>query len=211
MRLVVLLTSVLVWENALLAAPADSIGMTLKIRARHEGAPREVHQHDTLYSGDKLELRIKVDRSAYVYVVQFFPDGSSATIFGGEPFRAPANQEVRVPDKTTQWLMLDQAIGQETLYIVASESAIPADERASAFRRIRDAHRAVNGRAAARDAKLAKRPIVAPALDVCPDDNPSWECRGVVLTDEDDDATFEGRSRGAAGMFVFAFKHAAHP
>lgn len=95
---------------------------------------------DTLESGDYFSYYVRVDRAAYVSVLQFFADGSAKVLFpeagpeggpeGGE-VRLLANQETRVPTDPGQWFQLDDAPGTEHVYVIAS--AMPLTQAAPAL------------------------------------------------------------------------------
>jgi hypothetical protein len=80
---------------------------------------------DTLHSGDLFNYYVRVDRDAYVYVMQFFADDSAKVLFPevGD-VRLSANQEARIPSDAGQWFQLDEAIGTEHLYVIASNTPL---------------------------------------------------------------------------------------
>lgn len=106
------------------AAVPGPLGM--QVRGLHMDKARTLKSsfgiNDVLHSGDFVAYEVWVDRPAYVYILQFFPDGSQAVHHPAteEPTKLEARTWVRVPPDARDWLELDDATGQENLYIVAS-------------------------------------------------------------------------------------------
>ncbi len=110
-----------------------TIRMDVGVWVKRDGAPRPARQYELLYNGDLLELMVKVECNAYLYVVQFYMDGSSEILFPptGEEFIAKAGQQVRIPKKG-QWLQIDEAVGRETFYVIVSDVALKKADHAVA-------------------------------------------------------------------------------
>lgn len=104
------------------AAASKSFELTFQTFASAEGGQRGVDQGATLKSGDKIALSVSVSRPAYVYVLQFFADGSAEVLFPGPGEERPINGTQRVPG--TGWFQLDNAVGEENVYVVASAEPI---------------------------------------------------------------------------------------
>jgi hypothetical protein len=97
----------------------------------------EIHILDpgeTLYSGDRLALRVEVDQPAYVYALyadskgqvnQIFPRQGHVRIDPGRPYRIPP---------VGQWLKLDSEAGQENLFVVAQTEPMSAEQVAGRVR-----------------------------------------------------------------------------
>jgi len=76
---------------------------------------------DLLRSGDYFHYEIRVDRDAYVYVLQFFADGASKMLFPEQgDVRLAAHHDTRVPPDPGLWFQLDDTIGTEHMYLIAS-------------------------------------------------------------------------------------------
>ena len=95
-----------------------SFELTFQTFASAEGGQRGVDQGATLKSGDKIALSVSLTRPAYIYVLQFFPDGSAEVLFPGPGEEHPITGTQRVPG--TGWFQLDDAVGEENVYVVAS-------------------------------------------------------------------------------------------
>jgi hypothetical protein len=83
----------------------------------------------TLRPGDYLEMFVTVNQPAYVYVVQFFADGTSAGLDpdAGDRLLQPGS-EVRIPEAADDLFQLDERIGDENVYVLMSrEPASKAD------------------------------------------------------------------------------------
>lgn len=79
-----------------------------------------VPEGSTLHDGDRIALSLRVTRPAYLYVMQFFPDGTAGVLFpqrAGEETPIEAGVQ-RIP--ATGWFELDKVTGNEHVYIVAS-------------------------------------------------------------------------------------------
>ena len=74
----------------------------------------------TLKSGDYFQVRTRIDRDSYVYVV--FHD-SLNKITGLEQGYIAGGMEFFLPDKDN-WYQLDTNTGGETIYVLASENEI---------------------------------------------------------------------------------------
>ncbi len=99
-------------------AGSKAFELTFQTFASSEGGQRGVDQGATLKSGDKIALSVTVSRPAYIYVLQFFPDGSAEVLFPGPGEELPVSGTQRVPN--TGWFQLDDAVGEEHVYVVAS-------------------------------------------------------------------------------------------
>ncbi|HUQ07395.1 MAG TPA: DUF4384 domain-containing protein [Kofleriaceae bacterium] len=101
------------------AAPADdAVSVTFQAFAAEGAGRRALAPGETLRSGDQVTMELTVDRAAYAYVLQFFADGSATVLF---PHAAEDNRvsgTTRVPP--TGWFQLDDTVGEETVYVVAS-------------------------------------------------------------------------------------------
>ena len=100
------------------------IDLTMRVRAEHEGKKFGVAPVDTLKTGDFVEMYVDLSTPAYLYVVQFFPDGTSAVLFPDHgDHLVPQGNEIRIPD-AAQSFQLDENRGEENVYVVASREPI---------------------------------------------------------------------------------------
>jgi hypothetical protein len=99
--------------------PDGAAKLSVQVQVQDGAILRSIAPGETLRSGDKIALSVTVDRPTHLYVLQFFPDGTSAVLF---PDSAADQNRVtgtsRVPD--SGWFQLDDSIGEENVYVVAS-------------------------------------------------------------------------------------------
>jgi len=83
----------------------------------------------TLKTGDQFRINFMTDGDGYVYVINFDSQGKALIIFphpeAGAGNQVKAGQTYEIPSSPASWYYLDDAKGQETLYIVASPFPIP--------------------------------------------------------------------------------------
>jgi hypothetical protein len=117
----------------------EALSLTLGVQAKEGGGLRTVRETDVLRTGDLLQFVVSVDQPAYVYIVQYFADGSAAVLHpeSGDALVRPG-YEARVPEAGS-WFKLVPPSGTEVVYFIASRRALgEADERvAEAIRLIR--------------------------------------------------------------------------
>ena len=92
-------------------------------------ARRALEIDDRLTSGAFFAYHVRVDRDAYVYVLQFYADGTAQVLFperGAE--QVFAGRETRVPLDPKSWFQLDDAVGTEHLYVIASTQPLETSE-----------------------------------------------------------------------------------
>ena len=118
-------------------AGSKSFELTFQTFASADNGQRSVEQGATLKSGDKIALSVSVSRPAYIYVLQFFPDGSAEVLFPAPGEERAISGTQRVPD--TGWFQLDDAVGEENVYVVAS--AEPLAQADTAVKKTVDAVR----------------------------------------------------------------------
>lgn len=104
------------------ASAAGQRRVSVRVEATSNGRRVPVGPGDTLRSGDRFVVYVRLDRDAYVHVVQFFADGTSAVLSSadGSPVRVLADAEARIPPSPDE-IELDDAVGEENLYVVVSE------------------------------------------------------------------------------------------
>lgn len=96
--------------------------------------------HATLQSGDLFAFHVTANEPVYLYVLQYFADGTRRVLFPEEgDVQIAADVEVRVPAADDAWFRLDEAVGVENLYFLTSPRPLAgADpELASLVREIR--------------------------------------------------------------------------
>jgi hypothetical protein len=115
------------------------INIEYSLRARREksvstaGAPEyepvRFHSGATLKTGDQFKINFMTDGDGYVYVINFDSQGKALIIFphpeAGAGNQVNAGQTYEIPSSPANWYYLDDAKGQEILYIVASPFPIP--------------------------------------------------------------------------------------
>ncbi len=82
------------------------------------GGRRPIAAGDSLRSGDRMTMTISVDRPAYAYVLQFFPDGTATVLFPQPNEDNRITGSMQVPPSGA--FELDDVLGEETVYVVAS-------------------------------------------------------------------------------------------
>lgn len=115
------------------AAPPP-LELTFQTVAGEGAASRGVRIGSTLHSGDRIALEMNLNRPAYVYVVQFFADGSASVLFPEAGEERPISGAQRIPG--TGWFELDDAVGDENVYVVASVA--PLAEADAAIQQVVD-------------------------------------------------------------------------
>lgn len=180
----------------------------MRVRARIDGEVRPIARGASLRSGDRVEVEIEVSRPAYVYIVQFFGDGSSAVLFptGEEPVQIAAGSAVRLPGDG-QWFELDDNPGDEHVYVAASSLPLERADAAiaDAVRSVRTSSRATatRSRARRRSASGSRRPNGAVALlDI--DTRSAPLTRGLITVRDTDAHEIEVRA-DESGLIVLHF------
>jgi hypothetical protein len=170
------------------------VSLSMRVQAQVNGSPRALAAGDTLKSGDRLELLLDVDAPAFVYVMQVFPDGSSAVLF-------PKDGDVEVKPGTStrlpaagQWFQLDDVTGTENLVVFASTRTL---KQAAP-----EAHQVV---AEVRRPPRPRKPGAPKAPGAL-----SLKSRGILVVGTDEGKTLKARTdeQGVA-IFRFSFQHAA--
>lgn len=94
----------------------------------------------TLRSGDLFAFHVAANEPVYLYVLQYFADGTRRVLFPEKgDVQIAADVEARVPAADDAWFRLDEAVGVENLYFMTSPRPLAgADpELASLVREIR--------------------------------------------------------------------------
>jgi hypothetical protein len=115
------------------------LSLSLRVQVKDGSTLRTVADGEALHTGDLVQFVVAVDQPAYVYIVQYFADGSAAVLHpeGGDALLRPG-YEARVPEPGS-WFKLVPPSGSEAVYFIATRRALgEADERvAEAIRIIR--------------------------------------------------------------------------
>ena len=108
------------------ATPVDDkpLDLTLRVRAERNHQKFGIAADDTLKSGDYVEMFVDLRSPAYLYVVQFFADGTSAVLYPsqGDKLVQPGT-EIRIPDGGNSF-QLDDHTGEENVYVLASRTPV---------------------------------------------------------------------------------------
>jgi hypothetical protein len=105
--------------------PGAALEVHLRVHARSGRTTTDVAPGDTLHTNDFLELLVSTNAKAYLYVVQTFPDGTSAVLFPETgDFVIEANAQTRVPSAGSDWFQLDENTGTEQISVIASRQPI---------------------------------------------------------------------------------------
>lgn len=90
------------------------------------GASIPVAAGATLATGELVELHVTVDRSGYVYVAQFFADGTFDLIYPTTNVidRIEVNTRIRVPSRPGAWLKISGAPGEEHVHVMFTASPL---------------------------------------------------------------------------------------
>ena len=188
-------------------AKPSKLEIILRARAKIEGSVRSVAPGDTLRTGDYLELFVHVSRAAYVYVIQFFPDGTSGVLFPNQgDVRVNAGEALRVPSGD-QWFQLDEHTGEEHVYIVASLRPIVevdatvhrtvAEIRASGSKTIEEAPPKKRKRRTSRR-KTSKKKKQAPIML-------AMNTRGLSVVTATNDTPVIKATADSSGLAIFRF------
>lgn len=108
-------------------AGAFSVSLQVEAQVRGETARRTLAPGQQLHSQDAYALKLRVDKPLYVYVVRYSATAWSTRMFPlrGD-FQLNAEEWLRLPADKKDY-QLDDKVGDETLYVVASRSPIDAE------------------------------------------------------------------------------------
>lgn len=208
------------------AAEAPALALTVRVNGKAGRLLQALESGDTLTSGDLVEVVVATDRPAYVYLVQRFADGSAVVLHpeSGD-LQLQGGLETRLPEPGA-WYRLDEATGEEHLYIVASEQPIGAADSvlAEALAEVRSEGTMATEVTAASTPKpplapqpTAPHPVSAgvaapharPAASRPSAPNPArlpFSSRGLVKAVEEGIAAIEADATGVA-IYHFWFRH----
>lgn len=106
---------------------AFSISLQIEAQGRGETARRTLAPGQELHSQDSYALKLRGDKPLYVYVVRYSATAWSTRMFPlrGD-FQLNPDEWLRLPADKKDY-QLDDKVGDETLYVVASRAPIDAD------------------------------------------------------------------------------------
>jgi hypothetical protein len=123
------------------AEPESALTLSIRVETKEGSALRSLADGETLRTGDLIQFMVAVDQPAYVYIVQYFADGTAAVLHpeGGDVLLRPGF-EARIPEPGQVFKLVPPA-GSEVVYFIASRRALgEADQRvAEAVKMIRKA------------------------------------------------------------------------
>jgi hypothetical protein len=121
------------------AEPETPLSLSLRVQTKEGAGLRSVTDGETLRTGDVVQFVVAVDQAAYVYIVQYFANGSAAVLHPerGDALLQPG-YEARIPEPGQVFKLVPPA-GEEIVYFIATRRTLgEADERvAEAIRMIR--------------------------------------------------------------------------
>lgn len=96
------------------------VSLELTTPRRDRPGEREVQPGESLGSGDKLAMQIRVDRPSYVYLLHTTPSGDVSVLYPEQgEVKAQPGEVVRVPP-SKEWFELSGKQGPESMVVVAS-------------------------------------------------------------------------------------------
>ena len=107
-----------------------AISLELEVQAkRMEGQIEIVKDGVTLRTGEEIVLGLKLSKSAFVYLFQRKPSGTIEVLFPDNELSKPENpippsDLVRIPPSGYSYVLNDNDIGEETIYIVVSKNEL---------------------------------------------------------------------------------------
>jgi hypothetical protein len=93
--------------------------------------PALVRDGARLHSGETIDFHLRVARTAWVYLIQVFPDGEAIILSPNDhqPERLASGVEHRVPADPRESFELDEITGTEEIMLIASERPLGPAER----------------------------------------------------------------------------------
>jgi hypothetical protein len=183
----------------LLASAADAkVKVWLTVDAKTPKGLQRMLQGGELKSGEQFQMQVKVDRKAYVYVVQFFPDGTSQVLFPEEgEVTVEAEEQMRLPPEG-YWFKLDTNAGTENIYVIASERPISQADKTTAS--ILDEVR--------KPKPKPKKKLPPDALAKNEVGGLTMKTRGVLLVKESAEEPMQVQAdKDGVAIVLFSFKH----
>jgi hypothetical protein len=199
--------------SLLLAAPFQ---VTVSVDQKTPSGLAPVRDGAALASGEKFQLRVTIDRAAFVYAVQFFADGTSALLYPKDhDVRTQPGVALRIPPEG-YWFELDDSLGLENIYVIASDAPIDdADAKtAEVIQRVKAGTGGSESKPPKRPAekkprKTAPKTAIASAEETYPG-GLTMRTRGIEIVADTPSDEVRVRSDDAGVAVVrFSFQHVA--
>ena len=84
----------------------------------------------TLKSGDQIQIMVERATPSFLYVIHQGPDGELTKLFPDGFTKDPSLPERQYIPVKHKWLKLDDSVGKETIYLLASQQALGSLEAA---------------------------------------------------------------------------------
>lgn len=121
------LVGALAWASG---SRAVEISLKVETPSQDQLLPHAVLPGENLRAGDRLALRVAVNRPAYVYAVYAEPEGKPALLYpkvsDAKDRMLQASRPLRIPEK--DWLHLSQRRGPGRLLLLASPHTLSLNE-----------------------------------------------------------------------------------
>ena len=184
--------------------PRLGFDLALQVRRSRNGVPHELHDGDTVMTGDRMRATVQTSEDAYLYLA--FCAHQELTIYppqGG--IRTRAGELILVPQAGAE-LVFDGDLGTEVLYVILSRTELsmagPHLEQALATQRPREAPVDCKASLAAKRAKPPSNQRAARSSTAGSTKVPTSSSSGVPLPSPPPDPDFErspGDSDAATG------------
>jgi hypothetical protein len=104
---------------------ARPLSLSVQMMAERGTQKWSLAENGKVKSGDLVELFVTVNQPAYVYVVQFEPDGSASVLFPprGDHLVQPGSEQ-KVPEGADNVFQLDTTTGRDHVYVLMSREPI---------------------------------------------------------------------------------------
>jgi hypothetical protein len=112
-------------------APGDPVNVFVEVDVRPKGEEHLVSLEPggPLHAGDRIAMRVRADRPAFVYVVQTDPTGSPHVLYPGDgDVEVSPESPVRLPHEG-QWLEVDEGVGADNFDLLVATA--PLDRTAA--------------------------------------------------------------------------------
>jgi len=104
------------------------VGVISKRGIPEASVERILKEGDTLYSNDYCRINFKLARDAYAYVVYYDSKGRLHQLYPDPalsiPHKVRGNRKYTIPPEEGNWFKLDDSIGTETVFVLASDKPI---------------------------------------------------------------------------------------
>jgi hypothetical protein len=107
-----------------IAVTVEGQQFAIRASAIVESSRAKLVQHAQVPSGTGLSLTVDLDRPAFVYVLDFHPDGGADLLYPAGGDAAGARNHHDIPSEKDVVLQLDARTGPELLYVIVSETPL---------------------------------------------------------------------------------------